>query len=177
MTTDPPLKKKCVGKVSLYEALSILPCMNAKIISIGISAIIAVTITTGSAHAFCFDEAAAEYDVSAATLWGLAQVENKKGNPLAINWNTNGTYDFGVMQINSSWAETVGLERWSRLNDPCENVKVGAMILSKCLKQYGNTWVGIGCYHSRTPSKRDSYIMKVYTTLNKAGLLRQAQNK
>jgi hypothetical protein len=116
------------------------------------------------ADSLCFVEAGALYDINPSILRAIAKVESNF-NPKAVNRNRNGTYDFGVMQINSSWASTLGLERWSTLGDPCSNIKTGAMILANCMNKYGYTWAAIGCYNSQTPDKRDRYAQMVYRQL------------
>src|ERR1700694_2838883 len=70
------------------------------------------------ADSLCFVEAGALYDINPTILRAIAKVESNF-NPNAVNRNRNGTYDFGVMQINTSWANTLGLERWNTLGDPC----------------------------------------------------------
>jgi soluble lytic murein transglycosylase-like protein len=112
----------------------------------------------------CFDEAGAMYAIHPDILRAIAKVESNY-QVRAINWNRNGTYDFGVMQINSNWAYALGMERWKTLGDSCSNIKTGAMILSGCMKKYGYTWDAIGCYNSQTPDKRDKYARMVYRQL------------
>ena len=99
-------------------------------------------------------------------LRAIAKVESNY-NPRAINRNTNGTYDFGVMQINSLWASVLGKERWNSLGDPCTNIKTGASILSSCMESYGYTWQAIGCYNSRTPDKKGKYGMLVFRQMKR----------
>jgi len=88
-------------------------------------------------------------------------------NPRAVHRNSNGTFDFGLMQINSSWAPTLGKERWNSLGDACANTKTGAWILSMCIEKYGYNWKAIGCYNSQTPEKRDRYSKMVFDQLQK----------
>lgn len=123
-----------------------------------------VLLFTTNSFAFCFEEAGAMYGVNPTILWSIAKTESSF-NSKAIGHNSNSTYDYGLMQINSIWAKPLGKEIWKSLSDPCQNVKVGAWILSKCIKQYGYNWQAIGCYHSRTPSKRDNYAKKIYKNL------------
>ena len=125
-----------------------------------------------NAFAFCFEEAGAEYGINPQILRAIAKVESNF-NPVAVNKNTNGTYDFGLMQINTIWAPTIGKERWSQLGDPCTNAKTGAWILSMCMNKYGYTWKAIGCYHSQTPDKRDRYSRKVFDQLQRVKPLAQ----
>jgi hypothetical protein len=119
-----------------------------------------------AADEFCFDEAGAQYSINPQILRAIAKVESNF-NPRAINWNTNGSYDFGMMQINSIWAPTLGKERWNSLGDTCTNIKTGAMILANCMKKYGYTWEAIGCYNSQTPGKRDRYARTVFKQLQR----------
>ena len=116
------------------------------------------------AQAFCFDEAGALYGINPLILRAIAKVESNF-NPTAINWNTNGTYDYGLMQINTCWAPTLGEERWNDLADPCFSVKTGAWILAGCMNKYGYSWKAIGCYNSQTPDKRDKYAQRVFKQL------------
>ena len=115
------------------------------------------------AKAFCFEEAGSQYGISPQLLWSIAKTESNF-NPRAINRNSNGTYDYGLMQINSSWAKRLGTT-WNDLGEPCTNVKVGAWVLAQCIQDYGYNWRAVGCYNSRTPSKGDRYAGRVYRIL------------
>ena len=119
-----------------------------------------------AAEPYCFDEAGVQYGINPQILRAIAKVESNF-NSGAINWNTNGSYDFGVMQINSCWAPTLGKERWNTLGDPCSNIKTGTSILAGCMKKYGYTWEAIGCYNSQTPDKRDKYARAVFKQLQR----------
>jgi len=112
------------------------------------------------ASAFCFEEAGIEYGISPLLLRSIAQHESGM-NPLAVCRNANGTYDFGLMQINSIWAKTLGTELWMRLGDPCTNVRTGAWILAQCMRRHGYTWRAVGCYHSNNPGKRERYAGRI----------------
>lgn len=129
-------------------------------------AVLLFMATGAAAEPLCFDEAGSQYGINPQILRAIAKVESNF-DPRAINWNTNGTYDFGVMQINSIWAPTLGLERWNTLGDPCSNIKTGASILANCMKKYGYSWEAIGCYHSQTPDKRDKYARLVFKQLQR----------
>jgi soluble lytic murein transglycosylase-like protein len=126
----------------------------------------ALVIVPVSAHAFCFNEAGKEYNLSPNLLYSIGQHESGL-NPKTVHWNTNGTYDFGLMGINT--VHEPELRRngipWQSLADPCTNVRVGAWILSKCIAKYGYSWEGVGCYNSQTPSKRNIYANKIYKVL------------
>jgi len=136
-----------------------------------LTAILLVAVGT-DAFPFCFEEAGAQYGINPQILRAIAKVESNF-NPTAFNRNTNGSYDFGLMQINSIWAPTIGKERWKRLGDACENTKTGAWILSMCMEKYGYTWKAIGCYNSQTPDKRDRYSRMVFNQLQRVKPLAQ----
>jgi soluble lytic murein transglycosylase-like protein len=119
-----------------------------------------ILLAASTAHAFCYEQAGAEYGLAPEILQSISSTES--GNkPYAVHYNSDGTFDVGLMQINSSWEKSVGKELWSRLFDPCTNVRMGAWILARCVKRYGYGWKAVGCYHSSTPSKRDGYAKKV----------------
>ena len=137
----------------------------AKITGLTIAALLFIA-TSVSAQEFCFDEAGLMYGINPIILRAIAKVESNF-NPRAINRNRNGSYDFGVMQINSSWAHSLGMDHWMTLGDPCSNIKTGAKILDACMKKYGYTWEAIGCYNSQTPDKRDRYAQLVFRQLQR----------
>jgi len=121
---------------------------------------------SSDAFCYCFDEAACRYNISAEILYAIAKVESSF-NPGAVNWNKNGSYDYGVMQINSRWYKVLGADAWSKLGDPCYNVNVGAWILAGCMKKYGYTWEAVGCYNAGSKNKRHGYAYKVWRAISK----------
>lgn len=126
---------------------------------------ILLTIAT-SAHA-CWEEAGARYGVNPHLLVAIAKTESGL-NPRAINRsNKNGTYDIGLMQINSAWLPTLrkyGIEE-EDLWDPCINIQVGAWVLGGNMSRLGNSWEAVGAYNARNPELRLRYAQKVYRNL------------
>ena len=127
------------------------------------------------ATGYCFEEAGKAYKIAPVLLWTIAQHESAM-NPTAINWNLNETghrlsFDYGVMQINSSWAKALGPNRWAMLGDPCTNIMTGAWILRQCMDKYGENWIAVGCYNSSTPAKRDRYARMIASKLTRLTLL------
>lgn len=120
----------------------------------------------GAAWADCLDDAATFQHVSVSLLRGIAQVESGM-NPNAVNTNTNGTVDIGLMQINSTWLPTLAREGITResLFDACTNAYVGAWILSQNIRQLGANWTAIGAYNAASPDKRLAYARKVYDAI------------
>lgn len=122
------------------------------------------------ASAFCFEEAGRIYGIHPNLLWAIAKVESNF-NSSAVNRNGNGSYDYGVMQINSSWYKVLGKDIWMSLGNPCQNVKVGAWVLAQCIQRYGYTWEAVGCYNAVSKDKKQKYSKKIYMELKKHGLL------
>lgn len=95
----------------------------------------------------------AQMVVNAANTYGvpptiaLAVASHESGfNPNATNVNTNGTTDYGVMQLNSTTVQTLGL---SNPLDPQTNIDAGVQLLGQYLQQYGgNTSQALQAYAS-----------------------------
>lgn len=113
---------------------------------------------------FCFEDAGQRYSMSPILLETLARVESNL-NPSAINTNRNGSFDIGLMQINSTWMGRLNRRAEDLLSDPCLNVMAGAWILRHCLDAYGYTWQAVGCYNARSSGKRINYAWKVFREL------------
>lgn len=111
----------------------------------------------------CWDKAAAYHNVDPWLLMSIAKVESSF-NPNAYNGNKNGSYDLGMMQINSIWfprLRKMGISQ-EMLKDACTSTYVGAWILSHNIKRYGYTWRAIGAYNSANPVIGLKYAKKVY---------------
>ena len=124
--------------------------------------------------AFCFDEAGKTYGINPQLLQSIARIESNL-NPNAINKNSNGSTDMGIMQVNSSWIASLGLDSGRLVSDPCYNVMTGARILRHCIDKHGYTWEAVGCYNAVSRHKRVDYSWKVYNKL-KAEVKSQTQN-
>jgi soluble lytic murein transglycosylase-like protein len=118
------------------------------------------------AQDYCFDEASAQYGLASELLRAISKTESNFDHR-AINFNTNGTYDFCHMQINSSWAKILGDNVWESIGDPCQCTKVGAWILSWCINEHGYTWDAVGCYHSKKKNRRIQYAWKIHSALTR----------
>jgi soluble lytic murein transglycosylase-like protein len=123
---------------------------------------------TGVSRADCLDDAALFHGVSPVLLRGIAQHESGM-RPGAVNRNTNGSEDIGLMQINTvhlSRLAKYGITRQS-LFDPCVSAYVGAWILRENINRYGPTWNAVGAYNAASPEKRLKYINRIYSTLQR----------
>lgn len=110
----------------------------------------------------CINHAAQLFHVPATMIISVMKIENG-WNGAAVKNKTNGTYDLGVMQVNSSWLTQLkpyGITRENLQYDPCINVHTATWILAKGLAR-GEGWQGVGNYHSATPIHNQRYRQKV----------------
>ncbi|MCL9823388.1 lytic transglycosylase domain-containing protein [Helicobacter colisuis] len=117
-----------------------------------------------------FVEAGKKYGIDPQLLWAIAKTESQL-NPNALNQNNkNGSYDIGIMQINSIHLN----ELWTKygiseddLYNPRLNIHIGAKILKDCLNKYDNNLInGITCYNGRI--ENNPYGEKVLDNLMQA---------
>ena len=101
------------------------------------------------AQSYCFNRAAYKYGLPVSLIKAVADTESGF-NPSAVDYDKNGTYDYGVMQINTVWYKQLK-PYWNNLADPCYNVMVGSWILYRCVKKYGGVKEGLACYNSGKP--------------------------
>ena len=118
----------------------------------------------------CIDMAAQHYDVRKDILSAVLAVEG--GRTGMRTRNSNGSYDMGPMQINSTWLPELrrrGISEYDVTHDYCTNILVGAWILARELQRAGgpqmNTaeyWQAVGRYNSRTPYFNSRYAVRVW---------------
>ncbi|WP_350357364.1 lytic transglycosylase domain-containing protein [Paraburkholderia fungorum] len=122
------------------------------------------------AHADCLDDAAAYQHVSTQLVHAIAQHESGMRSN-AVNLNSNGTEDIGLMQINSSWLPRLaryGIHRQDLFN-PCVNGYVGTWILASNIRQFGPTWKAVGAYNAVSTQKQLIYANAIYRRLQRLG--------
>lgn len=114
----------------------------------------------------CLREAGEKFSVDWRLLHAIAEVESSM-NPKAIGLNKkNGrvlSEDIGMMQINSSWLqvlEPMGITREMLLNNPCQNIHVGAWILAKNISQNGVNWTSVGAYNAGFKNANEPFRMR-----------------
>jgi len=101
----------------------------------------------------CWSSAGDHYGIDPWLLYAIASVESDH-DPSAVNRNTNGSEDIGLMQINSRWFPLLNSLGYARhdLFDPCINITVGAWVLAESRALYGNNWRAVGAYNAGTGS-------------------------
>jgi hypothetical protein len=118
----------------------------------------------------CLQAAAVKYGLDVHLLKAIARVESGF-NPRAVRRpfaaGGNGTTDYGLMQINSTWLPT--LKRWGisqeDLFDPCVSADVGAWVLRSNFNSLGTSWNAVGAYNAVSHDKRKVYAWRVYRAL------------
>jgi len=120
----------------------------------------------------CWSSASERYGIHETILRAIALTESAM-NSTAINRNTNGSVDVGLMQINSRWFPQLA-EMGVQLGDlwnPCTNIHVGAWILAGEIRRFGYTWQAVGAYHAgpaltvAREQRRRKYAQRVYHNL------------
>ena len=144
---------------------------------------VALTLTL-SGHAIadidnCFMEAAGRYKVPAKLLKAIALVESNNKTDAINGKNSDGSRDYGLMQINSQHLERLQPYRITApvlVRDPCTNIHVGAWILAENLvTTKGNLWAAVGAYNAGFSTKpkvqkaRRKYVAKVRNALQRIG--------
>lgn len=122
----------------------------------------------GPAQAFCWDSAGQKHAIEPALLQAIAEVESGL-SAHAMNHNSNGTRDIGLMQINSSHLshlQTRGITEQRLLDEPCLSVEVGASVLAGFVSVYGYNWTAVGAYNAGNAVDRQTarlrYARKVW---------------
>lgn len=112
----------------------------------------------------CIVVAAKHFNINPLIIKAIARVEG--GGIGTLSKNSNGTYDMGVMQINTIHLPAIKRAypsiTWKDITyKPCVNIGVGTWILRKRLDETDDFWRGVANYHSKTPKYRDRYLRLV----------------
>ncbi len=128
---------------------------------------ISLGVAVSPARGDCLDDAATWHNVPPVLARAIAMQESGMHPGTISARNANGSYDIGLMQINSSWLPT--LARYgigeSALLDGCTNAYVGTWILQQNMVRYGQTWEAVGAYNAASPARRQRYASAVYGKL------------
>lgn len=106
----------------------------------------------------CINHAAITYHVPATVILSIIKQENGR-NGLAKP-NKNGTFDYGIMQINTIWLSKLASYGYTKEDlqyDACKNVSAGTWILAQGLAEAKTAWQGVGNYNSHTIKHNEHY--------------------
>ena len=127
----------------------------------------AEAISGETSRSLCFALASERSGIPESLLRAVAKVESNF-RPDAVHYDTDGTHDVGVMQINSSHFPELEsrfhITEQMLLERPCINIYVGSRILGGFLAQYRGTWRGVGSYGAGIASTKES-ARRNYATL------------
>lgn len=116
----------------------------------------------------CVLDAARVSGMPPAALFAILATEGgKTGEALS---NKNGTWDMGPFQVNTTHVNelaAMGISPETVLRDGHVNACAAAWLLRKEYRRTGDLWQAIGAYHSRTPQRRDAYIRRVKSNLER----------
>ncbi len=129
-------------------------------------------------QAACWQEAGAPYGIDPLLLKAIAWKESR-GRADAIGpLLPDGNRALGLLQINTIHLGDLaqfGIGR-DDLFKPCVSARVGAWVLSKCIRQFGAVWKAVGCYYTGSASPnilaQQEYVRDVQRYYR--GYLRQA---
>lgn len=137
--------------------------------------VVSALVWAGSVSANCWVEAGSRNSIEPELLYAIALVESGL-KPNAVNHNTNGSRDIGLMQINSVHLPRLqgrGITEQRLLDEPCLAIDVGASILAEFIERHGYNWTAVGAYNAGNSPDRQSlrlrYARKVW--LRYRGLL------
>lgn len=125
----------------------------------------------------CWQEASERYAVPIDLLYAVARVETGNRGNIVSKRNANGTYDIGLMQINSMHLprlKRMGITQQMLLQDPCLNLNVGASIMAESIARHGYNWRGVGAYNAGKDSLRKVYARKVISMYEKIEMERRS---
>lgn len=137
------------------------------------AAVLLAACASGAAAKDCWTRAGERHGIDPLLLVAVAKVESAL-NPRAMNRNRNGTYDIGLMQINSSHLPRlvkVGVTHKRLIDEPCTSIDTGASILAEFIGRHGYTWNAVGAYNAGSSPKRaparKAYATKVWREYHK----------
>ena len=111
------------------------------------------------ATANCWEDAGNRYHIDPLLLYAIAKVESRL-DPGAYNRNNDGTYDIGLMQINSRHLKKLaafGIDEYKLQTEPCTSVMSGAWILAQFIQQMGYGWEAVGAYNAGAKASRKAH--------------------
>jgi len=114
------------------------------------------------AYGTCWQQAGERYDIDPLLLYAIGEQETGL-RPNLINRNKDGSYDIGLMQINSRHLPRLarrGIREEQLKRNTCVSVMVAAEILADFRQRLGGTWEAVGAYNAGTAPKAHATRVK-----------------
>lgn len=124
------------------------------------------TYTAAINRETCVLQAAAHYRAHPDLVRAIIRTE--KGTTGKVSYNKNGSFDMGLMQINSVHLadfKKFNISRDMLVNNECLNIFIGTYLLRRGMLGTEDFWKGVGNYHSTTPEKNALYKQRVWENL------------
>ena len=130
----------------------------------------------------CMAAVASFYNLPPRALPAIQHVEG--GQIGTVNRNTDGSEDFGLMQVNSRWIAPIArhtnqpeiVVRQRLIDDGCFNIAAAGAILRTYLNEAkGDLMLAVGYYHSHTPARNEAYQAKVLASATRLFVTRPAE--
>lgn len=128
---------------------------------------------------YCVNSSSQRFRIHPLVIKSIIEVEGGKIGTLSLN--SNGSYDMGIMQINTINLPMIRKRfpklTWSQIAfSPCTNIAIGTWLLSRHLKSTNNdVWKAVGNYHSKTPKYHKRYLRLIGKAYRR--LLKQHENQ
>lgn len=111
----------------------------------------------------CISRSAVHFGINPLLVQAIINVE---GGGVSASKNTDGTYDYGLMQINDVKFPEVKqrfptVTKYDLTHNRCINVAVGTWVLFNHAENSGSVWKAIAWYNSKTPGVGGAYRLKV----------------
>lgn len=109
-----------------------------------------------SIHEDCFEIASNRYKIDINLLKSIAFIESSMKPQAVSTKNRDGTFDIGMMQINTWWLKILnryGIDSEDLLH-PCTNIQVGAWVLAQEIARFDSIWDAVGAYNAGPAANR-----------------------
>jgi soluble lytic murein transglycosylase-like protein len=111
----------------------------------------------------CISRSAVHFGINPLLVQAIINVE---GGGTSANRNSDGTLDYGMMQINDVKFPEVKqrfptVTKYDLTHNRCINVAVGTWVLFDHAENSGSVWKAIAWYNSKTPGVGNVYRSKV----------------
>lgn len=130
---------------------------------LALSIVPSVASAAAASYQHCIDKASRDFSVPSVVIESIIEVEGGKVGTKSKN--SDGSYDYGIMQINTWWFRHGPLRKQYNVsieevtNNACINIYIGTWILATELANAKDFWTGIGNYNSNIKKKPRAHVI------------------